>query len=270
MRSGERRSMTVRLRVSDVSHMSADSARARFLLVRSDAAGESNSDVSSTSGEGGVKFLSASELRVITPPKFTHYETHTDASDYTSDIGSQDPRTASGNTPSKVTFAPDGHHANLVVVQTETMLRLSDAPITVFDSGCSISGTSNIINLTDITGCGPLSVQGAFGPSTQPKKRGLLTPLGLNAILLPGMGNQTLLSLFQYCAGCTSGVQNVGVLIKSGFRIFSLNSALFALKLLSEHGLTRGTVYHEFLLLFSLPPAVAIIPKPCHHSFLYG
>jgi hypothetical protein len=124
------------------------------------------------------------------------------------------------------------------------MLRLSDAPITVFDSGCSISGTSNITNLTDVTDCGPLSFQGAFGPSTQPKKRGLLTPLGLDAILLPAMDNQTLVSLSQYCAGGTSGVQNVGVFTKSGFRMFSLNSALPALKLLSEHGhdVTRGTV----------------------------
>jgi hypothetical protein len=89
-----------------------------------------------------------------------------------------------------------------------------------------------------------LRVQGAFGPSTQPKKRGLLTPLGLDAILLPGMGNQTLVSLSQYCAGGTSGVQNVGVFTKSGFRMFSLNSALPALKLLSENGheVTRGTV----------------------------
>jgi hypothetical protein len=83
----------------------------------------------------------------------------------------------------------------IILVQIETMLRLSDAPITVFDSGCSISGTSNITNLTDVTDCGLLSVQGAFGPSTQPKKRGLLAPLGLDAILLAGMGNQTLVSL---------------------------------------------------------------------------
>jgi hypothetical protein len=157
-----------------------------------------------------------------TPSNFTRYETHTSTPTTIaspSDIGSADPRTASGTTPSTVTSAPDGHHENLVVVQTETMLRLSEALITVFDSGCSISGASNITNLTDIIDCGPLSVQDAFGPSTQPKKRGLLTPLGLNAIVLPGMGNQTLVSLSQYCAGGTSGVQNVGVLFLK--RLFS-------------------------------------------------
>jgi hypothetical protein len=111
----------------------------------------------------------------ITPSKFTRYETNTDASDHTltttaspSDIGSPDPALLQA-LPSQVTFASDGHHANLVVVQTETMLRLSDAPITVFDSGCSISGTSNITNLTDVTDCGPLSVQGASDPPLNPR-----------------------------------------------------------------------------------------------------
>jgi hypothetical protein len=112
----------------------------------------------------------------ITPSKFTRYETNTNTPDHNptttaspSDTGSPDPRTASGTSPSKVTFAPDGHHANLVVVQTETMLRLSDALITVFDSGCSISGTSNITKLTDVTDCGPLSVQGASDPPLNPR-----------------------------------------------------------------------------------------------------
>jgi hypothetical protein len=53
VRWGERSSKTVRLRVSGVSHMPGDGARARFLLVRSDAGGESYSDVSSALGGGG-------------------------------------------------------------------------------------------------------------------------------------------------------------------------------------------------------------------------
>jgi hypothetical protein len=71
-----------------------------------------------------------------------------------------------------------------------------------------------------------------------------LNPRNVACSRLPGMGNQTLDSLSQYCAGGTSGVQNVGVFTKSGFRMFSLNSALPALKLLSENGheVTRGTV----------------------------
>ena len=94
-----------------------------------------------------------------------------------------------------MTFAPPGHYAKFVVVQSETMLRMSSAPTTVFDSGCSISGTFVFANLSDVSDCGPMSIQGAFGPSAQPAKRGFLIPLGLDAILLPGMGNQTLMSL---------------------------------------------------------------------------
>jgi hypothetical protein len=143
-----------------------------------------------------------------------------------------------------VTFAPPGHYAKLVVVQSETMLCMSSAPTTVFDSGCSISGTSVLANLSDVTDCGPMSVQGAFGPSAQPTKRGLLTPLGLDAILLPDMGNQTLVSLSQFCDGGTSGQRNIGVFTHEGCRMFTLTSALPALQLLGEsgHEVARGIV----------------------------
>jgi hypothetical protein len=92
--------------------------------------------------------------------------------------------------------------------------------------------------------CGPMSVQGAFGPAAQPTKRGLLTPLGLDAILLPGMGNQTLVSLSQFCDGGTSGQRNIGVFTNEGCRMFTLTSALPALQLLGEsgHEVARGIV----------------------------
>jgi hypothetical protein len=75
------------------------------------------------------------------------------------------------------------------------MLRLSSERATIFDSGCSISGTSNVNTLSNVTDCPNMQVQGAFGPSTQPSKRGTLGSLGLEAILLPGLGNQTLVSI---------------------------------------------------------------------------
>ena len=141
---------------------------------------------------------------------------------------------------------PETHHANLVIHGTETMLALAHNSSTVFDSGCSISGTSDIHALTDVTNCGPLSVQGAFGPSTQPKKRGLLGPLGLDAILIPGMGNQTLISLSQFCAGGTSGHQYVGIFTATNFRMFRLDSILPSLEYATEHGdeAVRGTVHN--------------------------
>ena len=96
---------------------------------------------------------------------------------------------ASNSPHPTVIFAPPGHYAKLDFVQSKTMLRMSSVPTTVFDSGCSISGTSVLANLSNVTDCGPMTVQGAFGPSAQPTNRGLLTPLGLDDILLPGMGN---------------------------------------------------------------------------------
>jgi hypothetical protein len=124
------------------------------------------------------------------------------------------------------------------------MLRMSLAPTTVFDSGCSFSGTSVLVNLSDVTDCGPMTVQGAFGPSAQPTKHDLLTPLGLDAILLSNMGIQTLVSLSQICAGGTSGQRNTGVFTHEGCRMFTLTSALPALQLLGEtgHEVARGIV----------------------------
>jgi hypothetical protein len=84
-----------------------------------------------------------------------------------------------------------------------------------------------------------MSVQGAVGPSTQPTKRGKLGPIGLDAILLPGLRNQTLISLSQFCAGGSTGVFTAG-----DFRMFRLDSILPALKLIAERGqeVACGTV----------------------------
>jgi hypothetical protein len=192
----------------------------------------------------------------ITPSKYARYEPNADetispcasippdSSTSASPDDEESPVSASASPHPTVTFAPPGNYAKLVVVQSETMLRMSSAPTTVFDAGCSISGTSVLANLSDVTDCGPMSVQGAFGPAAQPTKRGLLTPLGQDAILLPGMGNQTLVSLSQFCDGGTSGQRNIGVFTHEGCRMFTLTSALPALQLLGEsgHEVARGIV----------------------------
>ena len=103
---------------------------------------------------------------------------------------------------------------------------LSKTATTVFNSGCSISGTSTIDNLYDATTCGSLSVQGAFGPSTQPAHRGKLGPLGLDAIVIDSMGTQTLVSLSQFCNGGDTGKQYAGVFTATDFRMFELKSIL--------------------------------------------
>ena len=74
--------------------------------------------------------------------------------------------------------SPPDHTANLVV-ESHVLNSLKTSKV-IFDSGCSISGTSNVHDLSDVTS----SVQGAFGPSTQPAHRGKLDPLGLDAIVI--------------------------------------------------------------------------------------
>jgi hypothetical protein len=190
----------------------------------------------------------------ITPSKYVRYNPNYDpdanspvpdstASASSSDANTPVPSYASGTTPSHVTFSPHDHHAKYVV-QTENMLRISTKPIRVFDSGCSISGTSDFNDLSDVTDCGPMTLQGAFGPPSQPTKCGLLTSLQLDAILIPGMGNETFISLSQFCAGGISGRQNVGVFTKDGCRFFTMDSSLPALKVFADTGyeVARGTV----------------------------
>ena len=153
------------------------------------------------------------------------------------------PRDVYAPTPQIVVWSPDDthshvtheHQANLVVIQSEIMLRMSSE---------RVRGTCNLNALTDVAACGPMPVQGAFGPSTQPTKRGKLGPLVLDAILLPGLGNQMLISLSQFCAGGDTDVQNVGVFIAGDFRMFRLDSILLALKLIAGSGqeVAHGTV----------------------------
>ena len=135
------------------------------------------------------------------------------------------------------------HTANLVI-ESHVLNSLSKTSKVIFDSGCSISGTSNVHDLSDVTSCGPLSVQGAFGPSTQPAHRGKLGPLGLDAIVIDGMGSQTLISLSQFCQGGDSGKQYAGIFTATDFRMFELKTILPALRTISTTGteVTRGTV----------------------------
>jgi hypothetical protein len=138
----------------------------------------------------------------------------------------------------------DPDHSAKLVIESHNMNALSKTSQVIFDSGCSITGTSNVSNLHDVTKCGPLTAQGAFGPSIQPSKRGKLGPLGLDAIIIDGMGHQTFVSLSQYCQGGDSGVPHTGIFTESDFCIFSLASIVPAQKLIFEIGVetTRGTV----------------------------
>jgi hypothetical protein len=149
----------------------------------------------------------------------------------------------SSDTPSSP--RPEEHQAKLVIA-TEHRNALSPTGRIVFDSGCSISGTSDVIDLAEIR-CGPLQVSGTFGPPTQPSQRGKYGPLGLDAIVLPGLGAQTLVSLSQFCEGGDTGVRYVGVFTHVDFRMFRTDSVLPA------HGeeVVRGTAQNGIYVLDS-------------------
>lgn len=147
------------------------------------------------------------------------------------------------NPPKRKRDDSDDHSAKLIILEHHLKSLATTSKI-VFDSGCSITGTSNIHDLHDVTPCGTLSVQGAFGPAAQPAHRGKLGPLNLDAIVLEGMGNQTLVSLSSYCAGGDTGTQHVGIFTATDFRMYELRTVLPALSTITEIGTetTRGTV----------------------------
>jgi hypothetical protein len=100
---------------------------------------------------------------------------------------------------------------------------MSSKRVTVFDSGCSISGTCNLLS---------------------DHLHSKLGPLELDSILPSGLGKQTLISLSQFCAGGDTGVQSVGIFNVREFRMFRIDSILPALKLIAERRqeVARGTV----------------------------
>ena len=118
-------------------------------------------------------------------------------------------------------------------------------------------------NLHDVTECGTLSVQGAFGISIQPSKRGKLGPLGLDAIVIDGMGHQTLVSLSQYCQGGDSGVPHVGVFTGTDFRMSEVASTLPAIKLFSEIGIETTVAPSGSATPFSRLDAISTLEFSC-------
>jgi hypothetical protein len=139
---------------------------------------------------------------------------------------------------------PSEEHHNKLIVCKETMNNLHAQSRIIFDSDCSISGTANLHDLTDLRACGPLQVSGAFGPSTQAAHSGKLGPLGLDAIVIPGLGHQTLVSLSLFCEGGDSGKKFVGLFTHADFRIFEIETILPEVSLIAQNGVevVRGTV----------------------------
>ena len=109
------------------------------------------------------------------------------------------------------------------------------------DSGAGRTGTSHLELLNDVQPAHETTVTGAFGPSIKPTHTGKFGPLKLDAVYIKTMGPQTLVSLSQYC---NAGNQFIGVFTPTEYRMYDLQSALPALKALTDKGVLseRGTV----------------------------
>ena len=84
-----------------------------------------------------------------------------------------------------------------------------------------------------------VTVTPAFGPSMTPTHQG-----SLSTLLLPTLGDNTLISDFQFCAGGMTNDHFLGIFTHEDFRFFETESALPYTALIAQHGkeVARGTV----------------------------
>ena len=139
--------------------------------------------------------------------------------------------------PSLNTFWVTNHHARLNSFHVPDRI--------LFDSGASCSGTGHAHRLTSIKPIDSIvNVQAAFGPSMTPTHQGSLGPLELTTLLLPALGDSTLVSVSQFCAGGVTNDHFVGIFTHQDFRMFEVSSILPQLSLIALHGkeVTRGVV----------------------------
>jgi hypothetical protein len=111
----------------------------------------------------------------------------------------------------------------------------------MWDTGANRSGTSNRSILRNVTQCDPIIISGAFGPGITPSLKGELGPLRLDTVVINGMGPQTIISVSQVCQ---LGHGHIALFTPYSFRVYTLDSALRAIKLLTHYGkeVVRGTV----------------------------
>jgi hypothetical protein len=89
--------------------------------------------------------------------------------------------------------------------------------------------------------CDPITLSGAFGPGITPSLKGELGPLKLDTVVIDGMGPQTIISVSQVCK-LRQG--HIALLTPNSFRVYTLDTALRAIKLLThdDKEVVRGIV----------------------------
>jgi hypothetical protein len=123
-----------------------------------------------------------------------------------------------------------------------TMARFNnEQPTFMWDTGANRSGTSNKSILKNVTACDPISISGAFGPPINPTLKGELGPLKLDTVVIDGMGPQSIISVSQVCQ---LGPGHVALFTANSFRVYTLPTAMRAMKVLTHDGkeVVRGTV----------------------------
>ena len=110
------------------------------------------------------------------------------------------------------------------VVQMNTCTTV-EPQLFIMDSGASFSGVSKVSQLNNAQAC-HIPITPAFGSSMHAQTRGtindpLIGHLGIPALHLPAM-NQNLCSVFGFCTGGSTGVQQMGVFTVEGCRFYPL------------------------------------------------
>jgi hypothetical protein len=117
----------------------------------------------------------------------------------------------------------------------------TEQPTFMWDTGANRSGTSNKSILKNVTQCDPIAVSGAFGPVITLSLKGELGPLKLDTVVIDGMGPRTIISVSQVCK-LSQG--HIALFTPNSFRVYTLETAMRAIKLLTHDGkeVVRGTV----------------------------
>ena len=128
----------------------------------------------------------------------------------------------------------------------------------LLDSGASLSG---VISETLISNQQPchIPITPAFGAPMHAKTRGtindpLIGHLGIPALHLPAM-NQNLVSVFGFCGGGSTGIQQMGVFTVEGCRFYPIQANKDVLKILSDRPRTLQGLAKQGVYVYSANPS---------------
>ena len=127
----------------------------------------------------------------------------------------------------------------------------------LIDSSALVSGVSNISQLNNQQAC-HVPITPAFGEVIHAQARGtiedpLIGQQGIPALHIPDM-NQNLLSVYQYCTGGSSGVQQMGIFTSEGCRFYPIQPNRDVLKALSDRPRTQQGLADQGVYIYSANP----------------